>query len=129
MTLEPSRTPGPEKGLSPRLQAWLASSASLSLRAGAERYDFTGARALPGDGREGWLLVYQNNLAQRVTLALSRAAGQNPQAFRTQAEGTLMLVSWADQDSAFALTGALDRERLLALARAAYANIEAAARK
>jgi anti-sigma factor RsiW len=69
-------------------------------------------------------LMYQNRAGQRVTVYLRRPEPGSSTSFRYQREGELGMFYWAEEGYGCALVGKLPREKLLALAEAAYKQVE-----
>lgn len=90
----------------------------------AHGFELVGGRLLPDLAGPSAQLMYQNAAGERVTVYLRRPEPGTHTAFRFQREGELDMFFWAEEGFGCALVGKLPRERLLALAQAAYSQIE-----
>jgi anti-sigma factor RsiW len=108
----------------------------LSRRMGVQAYapDLTsvgfalvGGRLLSGHERPTALLMYENAEKQRLTLQWRKGEpGGDETAFRYAVENGVSIFYWIDHECAYALSGNLDRNQLLAVARVVYGQIAAA---
>ncbi len=92
----------------------------------SQDFELVGGRLLPDANGPSAQLMYQNSAGQRVTFYLSRSEPGVATAFRFHREGEVSMFYWIEEGYACALVGTLPRERLLALAEAAYRQAEAA---
>lgn len=90
----------------------------------AHGFELVGGRLLPDQAGPSAQLMYQNAGGERITVYLRRPEPGTHTAFRFQREGELDMFFWAEEGFGCALVGKLPRERLLALAQAAYRQIE-----
>lgn len=98
----------------------------------AEGFELVGGRLLPGEAGARAQFMFQDANGQRVTLYLgavasgaaapSSAPPAGETAFQLSTE-PLPSFYWVDQGFGYALSGALPRERLLALAQAVYRQL------
>lgn len=98
----------------------------------AQGYALVGGRLLPGEAGARAQFMFQNAEGQRVTLYLGAVdpasaaapagAGQET-AFRFAQDGPVPGFYWVDQGFGYALSGALSREALMALAEAVYRQL------
>jgi len=95
-------------------------------------FDLVGGRLLPGNEGARAQFMFQNAGGQRVTLYLgvmdansfnSSNTARDETAFRFSSDGPVPSFYWVDQGFGYALTGALTREGLLALAEAIYRQL------
>lgn len=110
------------------LVQWLSKRLGRPLtlpRLTAQGYELVGGRLLPGDDGARAQFMYQNAGGERVTLYLGStpahlgaAAGSTE--FRYSADGPVPGFYWVDEGFAYALSGTLTRQQLLALAQAVY---------
>lgn len=117
------------------LVQWLSKRLGRPLRVpdlSAEGYALVGGRLLPGEGSARAQFMFEDAQGQRLTLYLGgiTAAGQHPELAQTRfqfesRQGTQSFY-WFDRDFGYALSGALERERLLALATRVYQQLETA---
>lgn len=94
----------------------------------AEGYSLVGGRLLPGDSGARAQFMYQDAAGARVTLYLGAIAqpegdAARETAFRFQGDGPVPSFYWVDQGFGYALSGALPREALMALATAVYRQL------
>ncbi|MFZ5751066.1 MAG: anti-sigma factor family protein [Pseudomonadota bacterium] len=79
-----------------------------------------GGRILPAGAATAALLMYEDDLGHRVTLYVTPEAGSAETAFRFAERGSEQSFWWIDGDFGYAVTGDIPRDRLRALALAAY---------
>jgi anti-sigma factor RsiW len=90
-------------------------------------FALVGGRLLAGHEKPTALLMYENAEKQRLTLQWRKGEpGANETAFRYAIENGVSIFYWIDHDSAYALSGNLDRTQLLAVARVVYGQLAAA---
>ncbi|MCB1960917.1 MAG: anti-sigma factor [Rhodocyclaceae bacterium] len=89
----------------------------------AEGFALMGGRLLPGDTGPGAQLMYQDAAGVRLTLYLSRREAGRSTAFRFAQEDEVSVFYWVDNGTGYAVSGALPRERLLAVATALYRQL------
>ena len=94
-------------------------------------YTLVGGRLVAGNEKPTGLVMYENADKQRITLQwrLAKDAGapSGEAAFRYASENGVGVFYWIDDDSAYALSGPLDRAQLLAVARVVYGQLAAPA--
>ncbi len=89
-------------------------------------FELVGGRLLADAIGPSAQLMYQDSRGTRITVYLRRPEPGTPAAFRFHREGQVNMFYWTDEGYACALVGTLPREKLLALAEAAYQQAEAA---
>jgi anti-sigma factor RsiW len=121
--------PDEQRAQQEHLARWLGKRLGMPVRLFDLRehgFELVGGRLLPDIAGPSAQLMYQNASGQRVTVYLRRPEPGTHTAFRFQREGDLDMFYWAEEGFGCALVGKLPRERLLALAEAAYRQIEPA---
>jgi len=91
-------------------------------------YLLVGGRLLPGEGGARAQFMFEDGGGQRITLYLGAVDGvgtdrQQETAF-SLGNGPVPSFYWVDRGFGYALAGALPREQLLALAQAAYQQLQ-----
>jgi len=95
----------------------------------SQGFELVGGRLLPGDAGARAQFMFQNTAGERLTLYLGAVqgdgAGVNAQesAFRFANEGAISSFYWVDQGFGYALTGPLQRDRLMQLAQVVYQQL------
>ncbi len=98
----------------------------------AQGFELVGGRLLPGDSGARAQFMFQNSQGQRVTLYLgaleadsSGASMADLQAtqFRYESAGPVPSFYWAEQGFGYALSGAVEKSILMALATLVYSQI------
>ena len=80
-------------------------------------FSLVGGRVVAGNEKPMALLMYENAEKQRLTLHWRKNDAKTPEvAFRYAVENGVGVFYWIDQNCAYALSGNVDRERLLAVA-------------
>jgi anti-sigma factor RsiW len=106
------------------LAKWLSKRLGQPLRApkfGAAGFELVGGRLLPGADRPAAQFMYQDARGQRLTLYVSTDVDANREtAFRYAREDGVGVFYWVDGPLGYALSGELERERLLAVAESVY---------
>ncbi|MDT8990638.1 anti-sigma factor [Curvibacter sp. APW13] len=115
------------------LVQWLSKRLGRPLRVpdlSAEGYALVGGRLLPGEGSARAQFMFEDAHGQRLTLYLGgiTATEQHPELAQTRfqfesRQGTQSFY-WFDRDFGYALSGALGREALLAVATRVYQQLE-----
>jgi len=82
----------------------------------AQGFTLLGGRLLPDDPAPGAQLMYEDSRRQRITVYLRQPETPAPAAFRYEQVRGLGMFYWVDGGTAYAVTGGLPREQLLALA-------------
>ena len=106
------------------LTKWLSKRLGVPVHAphlGNAGYELVGGRLLPGGEKPAAQFMYQDARGQRLTLYISTdSKGGKETAFRYAHEGDVSVFYWIDASYGYALSGEMDRERLLAVAEAVY---------
>lgn len=114
------------------LVQWLSKRLGKPLKVpqlSGQGFDLVGGRLLPGDAGARAQFMFQNAGGQRVTLYLGvmdaspPSAALSETAFRFSNEGPVPSFYWVDQGWGYALSGALTREDLLAIAEAVFRQL------
>jgi anti-sigma factor RsiW len=108
------------------LLPWLSRRLGTTLRApelGAFDLKFLGGRLLPGVSGPAALLMYEGGSGERFTIYCARL-DMAQTAFRYNADGNFGSVRWVDGRYGWVLSGPKDKERLKAIANAAYDQLE-----
>jgi anti-sigma factor RsiW len=104
------------------LVAWLSRRLDAPIRAPdlqGQGFSLLGGRLLPGDDSPLAQLMYQAPSGERLTLTVTRAAKPQPDTgFKVMERNGTSVFYWVDRDYGYALSGGIDRSRLLAVARA-----------
>jgi anti-sigma factor RsiW len=109
------------------LVQWLSKRLGTTVRAPdlqAAGYSLMGGRLLPADAGPAAQFMYQDRAGRRVTLYVRSDTAGGETAFRYAREDGLAAFYWIDRNAGYALTGDLPRQELLALAEAAYRDLE-----
>jgi anti-sigma factor RsiW len=109
------------------LARWLTKRLDMPVRLFDLRvhgFELVGGRLLPDAAGPSAQLMYQNGAGQRVTVYLRRPEPGTDAAFRYRREGELGMFYWVEEGYGYAMVGTLPRERLLAMAEAAYRQAE-----
>jgi anti-sigma factor RsiW len=121
-----------EKGL----VTWLTKRLGHQMHApdlNALGYALVGGRLVAGNEKPTALFMYENADKQRLSLQVrkdtqhigAKPGGSGDTAFRYAIENGVGVFYWVDDECGYALTGALDRTQLLALARVVYGQLAA----
>ena len=87
-------------------------------------YSLVGGRLLPGSGGPVAQFMYQDRGGQRLTLYVRTDAGETREtAFRFAREGDVRVFYWVDGRFGYALSGEVERARLLKIAEAVYREL------
>ena len=87
-------------------------------------FELVGGRLLPGGKGPGAQFMYQDAKGQRITLYVSaRDAEPRDTAFRFSQEDRVAVFYWIDGKLGYALSGEMDRARLLAVATVVYRQL------
>lgn len=114
------------------LVQWLSKRVGKTLKVPnltAQGYDLVGGRLLPGDTGARAQFMFQNGAGTRLTLYLGALAAPaqseaaQETAFRFAADGTVPSFYWVEQGFGYALSGPLQRDALMQLARAVYQQL------
>ena len=108
------------------LVQWLSRRVGRTLKIpdlSAEGFDLMGGRVVPEDGRAAAQFMYSDHAGQRLTLLIREADGRDTR-FRFAASDGFEAFSWINGGLGFAMVAAVDRPALLALAQAAYRQLD-----
>jgi anti-sigma factor RsiW len=108
------------------LVAWLSKRLGHPLkvpRLAGYGFQLVGGRLLPADGMPAAQFMYENASGQRLTLFLRANADNRETAFRFTDDNGVRVFYWLDGPIGCALSGEVDRERLLPIARAVYTQL------
>lgn len=129
------RHPVEVKAEEAHLVRWLTKRLGADVRAPALAslgWKLMGGRLLPGQpGQEGLpaaQFMYEDGSGRRLTLYIRKETGLNNTSFRFYERSGCSAFYWIDQPLAYALSGKLTRDELLAIANAVYAQLEAPTR-
>lgn len=110
-----------------RLAAWLTKRLGFAVRApdlNSFGYALVGGRLVAGNEQPTALFMYENSAKQRLTLQARRQpTGAAESAFHYAIEDGIGVYYWIDDQCAYALSGALDRPKLLAIGRLVYGQL------
>lgn len=106
---------------------WLSKRLGTTLKAPVltqQGFELVGGRLLPGSKGPVAHFMYQDARGQRITLYVSRRdAEPRDTAFRFSQEDRVSVFYWIDGNLGYALSGEMDRARLLAVATVVYRQI------
>jgi len=106
------------------LVSWLSKRLEQRVRAphfNSQGYNLIGGRLLPGDDGPVAQFMYQDGSGKRLTLYVRGTPEETTvTAFRFAQEDKVSVFYWIDGSLAYALSGEIPRERLLALSEAVY---------
>jgi len=108
------------------LVAWLSKRLGVPVRAPHLQdagFRLVGGRLLPGDDRPAAQFMYEDPQGRRLTLYVSRNDGSRATAFRYAAADGVSTFYWIEDRLGYALSGELERERLLAVAESVYRQL------
>jgi anti-sigma factor RsiW len=108
------------------LLPWLSRRVGTTLRApdlGAFDLKLLGGRLLPGVSGPAALFMYEGASGERFTIYCSRLNGSRT-AFRYNAEGNFGAVRWIEGSYGWVVSGPKDKDKLKAVASAAYDQLE-----
>jgi anti-sigma factor RsiW len=109
------------------LVRWLSKRVGTTLKAPVltrEGYGLVGGRLLPGEGGAVAQFMYQDAKGQRLTLYVSKLAqSEGTTAFRYTRENDISVFYWVDGSVGYALSGALPKDELLAVATSVYKQL------
>jgi len=109
------------------LVAWLSKKLGHKLKApdlSAHGFRLVGGRLLSDNGRPAALFMYENPAGLRITIHCVAEPGEGETAFRYREINGIAAFYWIDEKLAYAVIGKLQRDKLLEVARAAYAALE-----
>lgn len=88
-------------------------------------FELTGGRLLPGPDGPTALFMYRDQQGERVTLCIARRKpSTHATAFRLYRDGPVNVFYWVDGDFGYAVSGGIDRDVLLGLARTVHEQLE-----
>lgn len=110
------------------LVTWLSKRLGTKLRIPVlqnDGFSLVGGRLLPGsDGAPVAQFMYQNASGARLTLYVRRDANQrNKTAFRFAQESRVSVFYWVDNNYGFALSGEVEKAKLLGIAQTVYEQL------
>ena len=104
------------------LVSWLSKRLQMPIRApdlNAHGFALLGGRLLPADGMPLAQLMYQAADGQRLTLTIRNAGPESKNTgFKIMEQNGNSAFYWIDRDYGYALSGGIDKARLLAIANA-----------
>jgi anti-sigma factor RsiW len=110
------------------LVRWLAKRVGADVRAPAlssAGWKLMGGRLLPDqEGHPAAQFMYEDGTGRRLTLYVRKETGLGNTAFRFYERDGFGAFYWIDRPLAYALTGRLSRDELMALANTVYAQLE-----
>ncbi len=110
------------------LVKWLSKRLGAPLRAPsltAEGYALVGGRLLPGPDGPAAQFMYEDAQGERMTLYVSTGPrGSRETAFSYAEENGTAVFYWIEGPFGYALSGRMEKDRLLRVARAVYAQFE-----
>lgn len=112
------------------LVTWLSRRLDRPLKVpqlGPMGYELMGGRMLPSDSGPVAQFMFQNTEGQRLTLHLRTQKGDVPDSsFEFAREGKVSVFYWLDDRVGYALSGDLERDKLLPIAREVWSQLNAA---
>ncbi|MHB9116767.1 MAG: anti-sigma factor family protein [Burkholderiales bacterium] len=109
------------------LVAWLSKRMGGTIRAphlSSVGYTLMGGRLLPADDGPAAQFMYGDGQGNRLTLYLRKNAQDNREtAFRYADEGGTKVFYWVDGSFGYALSGSIDKSKLLVVAQAVYREL------
>lgn len=121
------RHPVEVKAAEEHLVRWLTNRIGAPVRAPSLTelgWKLMGGRLLPDHGLPAAQFMYEDAGGRRLTLYLRKEEGLNNTAFRFAEREGFGAFYWVDRPLAYALSGRLGREELLAIANAVYNQLE-----
>ncbi|HLX29422.1 MAG TPA: anti-sigma factor [Casimicrobiaceae bacterium] len=110
-----------------RLVTWLSKRLDYELHVpdlNSVGYALVGGRLVAGNERPTALFMYENAAKDRLTLqARKQPPGTDETAFRYAVEDGVGVYYWVDDQCAYAVSGRLDRAKLLEIGRLVYAQL------
>ncbi|MBL4750456.1 MAG: anti-sigma factor [Amylibacter sp.] len=86
-------------------------------------FRLVGGRLVPYAGKPGALLMYEDATGERLTVLIGRQPGASETGFKFSQTGDVRTFYWMDGELGYALSGAIDRKNLEALAYEVYQQI------
>ncbi|HJV87822.1 MAG TPA: anti-sigma factor [Noviherbaspirillum sp.] len=109
------------------LVAWLSKRLSAPIHAPNLReqgFSLLGGRLLPGKDGPLAQLMYESDTGERLTLTVRHAVQPQPETgFKVMEQGGTRAFYWIDSDYGYALSGGIDKRRLLDIARVVYLQL------
>jgi anti-sigma factor RsiW len=112
-----------------RLVRWLSKRLSFQLHApnlNSVGFALVGGRLVAGNEKPGAMFMYENADKQRISLIVRKDAERSREtAFRYAQEDGVGVFYWIDDSCGYALSGNIDRQQLLSIARVVYGQLAA----
>jgi anti-sigma factor RsiW len=112
-----------------RLVRWLSKRLSFQLHApnlNGVGFALVGGRLVAGNEKPGALFMYENADKQRISLLVRKDAERSRDtAFRYAQEDGVGVFYWIDETCGYALSGSIDKQQLLSIARVVYGQLAA----
>jgi anti-sigma factor RsiW len=105
------------------LVAWLSKRLGTPIKAPdltATGFKLVGGRLLPDDTNPAAQFMYQNDAGRRITIYVVANKPTRETAFQIYNKGPINSFFWLASDCTYAVTGTIDQQSLLAVARAIY---------
>lgn len=112
------------------LMQWLTKRIGADVRAPVLAplgWKLIGGRLLPDQGAPAAQFMYEDPAGRRLTLYMRKETGSANTAFHFAERNGFGAFYWIDRPMAYALAGRLNRDDLMGVANAVYAQLEAAA--
>ena len=112
-----------------RLVRWLSKRLSFQLHApnlSSVGFALVGGRLVAGNEKPGAQFMYENADKQRISLLVRKDAERSREtAFRYAQEDGVSVFYWIDDTCGYALSGNIDKQQLLSIARVVYGQLAA----
>jgi anti-sigma factor RsiW len=112
-----------------RLVRWLSKRLSFPLHApdlNSVGFALVGGRLVAGNEKPGAQFMYENADKQRISLLVRKDADRvRETAFRYAQEDGISVFYWIDDTCGYALSGNIDKQQLLSIARVVYGQLAA----
>ena len=112
-----------------RMVRWLSKRLSFQLRApnlNSMGFALVGGRLVAGNEKPGALFMYENADKQRISLLVRKDTERTREtAFRYALEDGVGVFYWIDETCGYALSGNIDKQQLLSVARVVYGQLAA----
>jgi anti-sigma factor RsiW len=112
-----------------RLVRWLSKRLSFQLHApnlNGVGFALVGGRLVAGNEKPGAQFMYENADKQRISLLVRKDAERSREtAFRYAQEDGVSVFYWVDDTCGYALSGNIDKQQLLSIARVVYGQLAA----
>lgn len=108
------------------LVQWLSNRLGKALHVPAlteQGYALVGGRLLPNEGGPAAQFMYEDPRGGRLTLYLKTSVKGSDTAFRFAEDNGVGVFYWVDGEFGYALSGTLDKTRLLEIAKAVYGKV------